>query len=73
VQFKYGVTIQKLVHEGDEITSVITSEGEFKADRYVLALGSYSPFLLRDLGIKIPVYPIKGYSITVPITDATRA
>ncbi|MFZ6690583.1 D-amino acid dehydrogenase [Undibacterium sp. SXout20W] len=73
VQFKYGVSIERLVHEGDKITSVITSEGELTADSYVLALGSYSPIILRELGIKIPVYPIKGYSITVPITDAQRA
>ena len=39
----------------------------------VVALGSYSPMLLRPLGIDIPVYPVKGYSITVPITDAAGA
>jgi D-amino-acid dehydrogenase len=44
-----------------------------KADAVVLALGSHSPQLLRPLGIRIPVYPVKGYSITVPITDASRA
>ena len=43
------------------------------ADRYVLALGSYSPLLLRPLGLRMPVYPVKGYSITVPITDAQFA
>ena len=43
------------------------------ADAYVVALGSYSPVLLRPLGIVVPVYPIKGYSITVPITDAGGA
>jgi D-amino-acid dehydrogenase len=49
---------------------VRTDAGTLKADRYLLALGSYSPQLLRPLGIRIPVYPVKGYSITVPITDA---
>lgn len=73
VQFKYGVSIQRLVKEGDRINSVITSEGEIKADSFVLALGSYSPILLKELGIRIPVYPIKGYSITIPITDVNRA
>ncbi|MBC3869973.1 D-amino acid dehydrogenase [Undibacterium oligocarboniphilum] len=72
-QFRYGVSIERLVKEGDQITSVITSAGEFKADSYVLALGSYSPIKLRELGIRIPVYPIKGYSITVPIADASCA
>ncbi len=73
VKFKYGVCIERLITEGDKMTGVMTSEGLVTADSYVLALGSYSPILLRDLGIKIPVYPIKGYSITVPITDAASA
>src|SRR5207237_1162311 len=40
------------------------------ADAYVVALGSYSPLLLRSLGLKIPVYPLKGYSITLPLGAA---
>ncbi|MFX4512800.1 FAD-dependent oxidoreductase, partial [Acinetobacter baumannii] len=40
---------------------------------YVLALGSYSPHLVRPLGLSLPVYPVKGYSITVPIKDASGA
>ena len=43
------------------------------ADAYLVALGSYSPLLLAPIGIRIPVYPVKGYSITVPITDAAGA
>jgi D-amino-acid dehydrogenase len=73
VQFKQNVKIERLAFEGDRITGVVTSEGELKADSYVLALGSYSPLMLRELGIKIPVYPVKGYSITVPIVDAAGA
>ena len=73
VKFHYGVSIEKLLTEGDAISSVTTSAGTITADAFVLALGSYSPILLRQLGIKIPVYPIKGYSITVPITDASCA
>ncbi|WP_329604153.1 D-amino acid dehydrogenase [Undibacterium rugosum] len=73
VKFRYGVSIQRLIYNGDQVSSVITSEGELTADSFVLALGSYSPILLRELGIRIPVYPIKGYSITVPITDASAA
>jgi D-amino-acid dehydrogenase len=69
VKFKYGVSINKLRADGSKLTGVLTSEGEMKADSYVLALGSYSPILLRDLAVQIPVYPIKGYSITVPIVD----
>jgi D-amino-acid dehydrogenase len=40
-----------------------------QADAYVVALGSYSPLMLRPLGIRIPVYPVKGYSVTMPVLD----
>jgi D-amino-acid dehydrogenase len=46
---------------------------DLRADAYVMALGSYSPLLLRDIGISVPVYPVKGYSITVPVVDAEAA
>jgi D-amino-acid dehydrogenase len=73
VQFNYGVDVQRLNVEQDNITSVQTSAGQFKADAFVLALGSYSPHLLAPLGMRIPVYPIKGYSITMPVRDAAAA
>ena len=43
------------------------------ADRYVLAFGSYSRALAASLGLDLPVYPVKGYSLTVPLVDAARA
>ncbi|MEA0722085.1 FAD-dependent oxidoreductase, partial [Xanthomonas campestris] len=73
VKFRQGVEIKRLSVEGDRVTGVVTSQGELKADSFVLALGSYSPFVLKQIGIRIPVYPVKGYSITVPITDASGA
>ena len=54
-------------------TACAPSAGTLTADRYVVALGSYSPLLLKPLGLRLPVYPVKGYSITVPIIDAQRA
>ena len=65
--------IERLVADGARITGVATSAGLLQADAYVVALGSWSPRLLRPLGISMPVYPVKGYSITVPITDADGA
>ena len=59
--------------EGGRVTGVATDEGTVTADAYVVALGSYSPLLLRRIGIDLPVYPVKGYSITVPITDPAGA
>jgi D-amino-acid dehydrogenase len=73
VQFRYGTTIKKLAFAGQQIDGVVTDSGTLKADAYLVALGSYSPLLLQPVGIRIPVYPVKGYSITVPITEAAGA
>jgi len=73
VTFKFDTSIERIVTEGDRITGVATSAGLLTADAYVVALGSYSPIMLKPIGISIPVYPIKGYSITVPITDPSGA
>jgi D-amino-acid dehydrogenase len=73
VKFEYGVSITGIETSGGKITGVNTSAGKRSADSYVMALGSYSPIWMRKLGQPIPVYPVKGYSITVPIVDASRA
>ncbi len=73
VDFRFGTTIASLVRSGDRIVAVDTSTGRLEADAYLVALGSYSPLLLRPIGIRIPVYPVKGYSITLPIVDPTGA
>ena len=73
VQFRWNTRIDGLQVGGGRITGVFTDAGRLAADRVVLALGSHSPKLLKPAGIDIPVYPVKGYSITVPITDAQYA
>src|SRR5437868_7632686 len=73
VRFSFNVGIQGLVADATRVTGVATSGGTLQADAYVAALGSWTPRLLRPLGISLPVYPVKGYSITVPITDADAA
>lgn len=78
VSFRYGCDINSLKRDGRRITGVdiATRDGDREtvyADNVVLALGSYSPELLRPLGIDLPVYPVKGYSLTVPVTDDSRA
>ncbi len=73
VQFRYGTQIQKLKVSSQRIEGVVTDAGTLKADACLVALGSYSPLLLATIGIRIPVYPVKGYSITVPITNAAGA
>lgn len=73
VAFRFGTQIEALLTAGGSISGVRTDAGLITADAYVCALGSYSPRLLKPLAIDLPVYPVKGYSITVPITDARYA
>ncbi len=67
IHFVLENPIIRLAHSGGRITGVLTDRGMITGDRYVVALGSYSAKLLEPLGIRIPVYPAKGYSATVPI------
>jgi D-amino-acid dehydrogenase len=67
VEFRYGVTVTRLLVDGDRVTGITGSAGEMKADATVLALGSWSPLLARPAGLALPVVPAKGYSITVPV------
>jgi D-amino-acid dehydrogenase len=73
VEFRFGVTIEALERTGGEIAGVRTDQGLVQGDAYVVALGSWSPRLVRPLGLRLPVYPVKGYSITARIVDADRA
>jgi len=69
--FHYNTTIHSIDQEGGKITSVTTDKGVFKADAYIVSLGSYSPIYLKPLGIHVPIYPMKGYSITFPTNHYT--
>jgi D-amino-acid dehydrogenase len=73
VQFRFGVKVQHVTRDGSGVTGVQTDAGVVQADRYLLALGSYSTGMAKSLGLALPVYPVKGFSITVPITDASRS
>jgi D-amino-acid dehydrogenase len=67
VELRTGVTVQAIEASGDVVSGVRTDAGVLTADAYVLALGCQSPFLSRPLGVDLPIYPIKGYSMTIPI------
>jgi D-amino-acid dehydrogenase len=74
VQFRYSTSVQKLISDGDRISGVQVSSGEvLTADAYVAAMGSYTPQLVKPLGIQLPVYPVKGYSLTMPIVNPDAA
>lgn len=74
VKFRHNVTIERLQNKNGKVSGVeiITAEGQemLQADQYVVALGSYSRALMQSLGLPIPVYPVKGYSLTVPIVNS---
>ena len=72
-QFRFGVNIKRLAANAKAVAAVETDAGTITADRYLVALGSYSVRLLAPSGIRIPVYPVKGFSITVPIADASKS
>jgi D-amino-acid dehydrogenase len=73
VKFRHSTTIKGIATEAGRIAAIDTSAGLLRADVYVAAMGSYTPLIVGPLGLNVPVYPIKGYSITVPITDASGA
>ncbi|MDA7415127.1 D-amino acid dehydrogenase [Xenophilus arseniciresistens] len=80
VQFRLGVQVQALLQEGGRVTGVRLQgaapgqAGEvLRAERYVMAFGSYSRQALQAVGLEVPVYPLKGYSLTVPLRDAALA
>ena len=64
-----GTTVTGLDRQGDTIRAVQTDKGDMTADLYVLCMGSESPLLARKIGLNLPIYPIKGYSLTIPISD----
>jgi D-amino-acid dehydrogenase len=73
VRFVYGTDIRRLKTEAGRVVAVETGIGDIEADVVVAALGSFTPALLAPLGLRLPIYPVKGYSITVPIVDESRA
>jgi D-amino-acid dehydrogenase len=70
-RFLFDTVIEGVDVAGDRIERMITDREEVRADSYVLSLGSYSP-LLRGLAERVPVYPVKGYSLTLPVDGANN-
>jgi D-amino-acid dehydrogenase len=73
VTFMYDRAVDRLVTDRGRVVRVETDGGSLQADAYVIALGSASRSLAGQVGIKLPIYPVKGYSITLPIADEVHA
>jgi len=78
VRFLMSHTVTAIREAAGEVDHVeaTDSEGRFqrlRADAYVLAMGSLSPLLAKPLGLELPIYPAKGYSVTMPVKDPAKA
>ncbi len=67
VDFRYGETVQRIERHKGAVTAVITDRGRLETEACLVALGNESAALVRPLGVKLPIYPVKGYSVTFPI------
>jgi D-amino-acid dehydrogenase len=73
VTYRFGVEVERLLASRGRLMGVETSEGVHEAEAYVLALGTNAPYLTKPLGIRIPVYPLKGYSLSLPVAHERGA
>lgn len=73
VDFRLGTTATRMVRNGAGLAGIETDKGMITGERYVLALGAWAAPLAKTAGVKLPVYPVKGYSVTYPIVDQARA
>jgi D-amino-acid dehydrogenase len=71
-RFFYETTVTGIVRDGSAVEKIVSDKGEHAADVFVLALGSYSPLIAKQLGETCSVYPIKGYSATIPLDGANN-
>ena len=67
--FRFGIEVERLLPWHGRLMGVETNSGVFEADEYVLALGTNARYLLKPLGIRVPVYPLKGYSLSLPVVN----
>ena len=67
--FIFGPNIRSIQANENRVERIITHQGDFDADLFLLCLGCWSPQLTRPLGVNLPIYPVKGYSVTFPIRN----
>jgi D-amino-acid dehydrogenase len=67
VKFDYSTTIKSIEAEAGRVVAIHTDKGRVTGDRYLLALGPYAPVLARTIGLNLPIWPVKGYTASIPI------
>jgi D-amino-acid dehydrogenase len=67
VAFRFNTEIEGFATQGDRVTGALTRGGTITGDVFVMCLGVFAPFLAKKLGASLPIYPIKGYSVTLPL------
>lgn len=73
VKFQYNTSVQGFEAANGAVTRVKTDQGPIAGDRFVLSLGSYSPAPAKTIGLTLPIFPVKGYSLTLPVKDPANA
>ena len=73
VRLAFGTSIEGIDVAGDRVEAVVTDTGRIEADLYVMALGCDSAVMGRQIGLRLPIYPVKGYSVTVPVRESNLA
>lgn len=73
VRFTYDTEVRAITASGGAVTGAVTSRGPREADACVVALGSHSPAMVAGFGLRLPICPVKGYSLTMPVADPERA
>jgi len=73
VEFIFGQNITEILTDGDKVTGVKTDSASYEADNFVVSLGAATPILLRKIGVHVPIYPMKGYSLSIEIEDSKKA
>jgi D-amino-acid dehydrogenase len=73
VQFRFDTAVDQILSDGHRVTGIRIGSELITADKYVVAFASYARDLLAPLHINLPVYPVKGYSLTIPLVDESKA
>ncbi|WP_425641780.1 D-amino acid dehydrogenase [Marinomonas gallaica] len=73
VTFLFNTSVEKLIVEQTRIKAIKTLDDTIECDQLLVCLGSYSKEMLKAIGVDVPIYPVKGYSLTVPISDSNFA